>query len=351
MPPFQILIRWLNLILVITTFFSYLSPYVNPGTFWFISFLGIAYPWFLLFNILFVVYWLARKLRFFWYSLGCILLGWTHLIGFVGFHVFSGDPDEHSIRVLTYNMRILSTGSKDLDQNVYDNTRDFFKKTGADVLCIQEFKMLNKVAFEMLKKYRIGDVYPYLYKEDKIAVMILSRYPIVGKGNLKLQEWGNGCLFADIRKNGKTVRVYCMHLHSNRVTETANQVMSEGDFKEEHTWFQVRHILAKVKNGAAIRALQAEKVAAHIAASPYPVIVCGDMNETPQSYVYHLISHNLNDAFKEKAFGLGSTFAGSIPALRIDYILTDPRLQIRNHRILKSVKFSDHYPVVSDIGM
>ena len=79
--------------------------------------------------------------------------------------------------------------------------------------------------------------------------------------------------------------------------------------------------------------------------SPYKVIVCGDFNDTPQSYTYNLLSENLNDSFKTKGVGFGTTYAGSIPALRIDYILTHEKIKVQSHKILKE-NYSDHFPVI-----
>ncbi|MEM8906288.1 MAG: endonuclease/exonuclease/phosphatase family protein, partial [Bacteroidota bacterium] len=94
------------------------------------------------------------------------------------------------------------------------------------------------------------------------------------------------------------------------------------------------------------RAQQAHLVAEHVRNSPYPVMICGDFNETPLSYVYRILSAPLQDAFKQKGSGLGTTYAGKIPALRIDYILADRRLKILDHQILYK-SYSDHYPVRS----
>ena len=101
---------------------------------------------------------------------------------------------------------------------------------------------------------------------------------------------------------------------------------------------------------AQIRAKQAEILTNHIASSPYPVIVCGDFNDIPVSYTYRTLSQNLNDAFEKRGFGFGTTYSGNIPALKIDYILTAKRIKIFNCTILK-VPYSDHYPMVSELGL
>jgi len=79
--------------------------------------------------------------------------------------------------------------------------------------------------------------------------------------------------------------------------------------------------------------------------SPYPIILCGDFNETPQSYIYKLLSENFDDAFREGGWGIGSTYAGKIPGLKIDHILYPKEMKVLDARVSK-VEFSDHYPVV-----
>ena len=75
--------------------------------------------------------------------------------------------------------------------------------------------------------------------------------------------------------------------------------------------------------------------------SPYPVIVCGDFNDTPLSYVYNQFNTNLVDAYRETATGIGVTYAGRVPAGRIDYNLHSGDLGANDFGI-QSVPFSDH---------
>jgi endonuclease/exonuclease/phosphatase family metal-dependent hydrolase len=83
----------------------------------------------------------------------------------------------------------------------------------------------------------------------------------------------------------------------------------------------------------------------HILKSPYPVIVCGDFNDSPVSYTYQKISANLKDAFLESGTGLGSTYSGRFPSYRIDYILHNPQLSCYQYANPK-MGLSDHQPVI-----
>jgi len=55
-------------------------------------------------------------------------------------------------------------------------------------------------------------------------------------------------------------------------------------------------------------------------------VYCGDMNDVPMSYSYHQLRTRLDDAFAESGKGVGGTYNGRLPNLRIDHILHDPSI-------------------------
>lgn len=81
--------------------------------------------------------------------------------------------------------------------------------------------------------------------------------------------------------------------------------------------------------------------------SPYPVILCGDFNDIPNSFTYFKIKGDYNDAFLKSGFGIGRTFASLSPTLRIDFILADKKLRVSQFKKTK-LYYSDHYPLVAD---
>jgi endonuclease/exonuclease/phosphatase family metal-dependent hydrolase len=99
-----------------------------------------------------------------------------------------------------------------------------------------------------------------------------------------------------------------------------------------------------------LRASQAIAVKAEVDKSPYPVIVCGDMNDVPNSYAYQTISKNLNDSYTEKGWGIGRTFRFLSPTLRIDYILHSKSLSLNGVQIIRP-SASDHNPVLADFNI
>lgn len=341
------LLRWLNLTIILISFLSYLSPYVNPETCWQFSLFGIAYPWLLLANILFVITWLMLKKKYFLFSLACIFMGWNHFNNFVGYHLGAPPIPTESIKVMSFNASYIfyskANGSKlrKLKEAKQKAFFEYFKGgAGIDILCGQE---LTKFDESILK-----DGLKLKYFHHFKGTSIYTKYPIKAKGEMDFEASLNSCTWVDLEIGKQRVRVYSIHLQSNKVSSDATKILKLEKLQQKEAWSDIGGMLRKVKKAALKRPEQARRIAKHMAASPHPVILCGDFNDTPQSYSYRILTEQLEDAFQQKGLGLGTTYAGSIPALRIDYILADPRFQILDHQIIKE-DFSDHYPVISHL--
>src|SRR5690606_38756396 len=105
--------------------------------------------------------------------------------------------------------------------------------------------------------------------------------------------------------------------------------------------------IAKFVRAYRQRAREAEKAREIIDQSPYPVLLCGDFNDLPGSYVYRIMRGELRDAFLDKGKGFGRTYDRILPTLRIDHVFYDPEalklLGMEQH----STRFSDHYPLIT----
>jgi endonuclease/exonuclease/phosphatase family metal-dependent hydrolase len=126
-----------------------------------------------------------------------------------------------------------------------------------------------------------------------------------------------------------------------------NPSKSEGTLKKFNKAFSM---LKLIKGAYSYRSEQADAIAQHIAETDLPKIVCGDLNDPPISYTYRKISTNLQDAFVAKGEGIGATYAGPVPGLRIDYILFSDNFKIKTYSTPKK-QLSDHLPLVADFEL
>ena len=340
----------MNVLVILSTFLAYLSPYVNPTHFWQFSFFGLIYPWLLLTNLLFVFFWLIKKKKNFLLSLGCILLGWNHVTSFVGFHTADKIKTEEVITVGSFNLHSFGYLYKGLKTKVEIDKREKefvqFLKQGEEIqiLCTQETTKRNIPL--LTDKFN----FPFFHRYKSKGAVIFSKFPILNSGEVNFERTSNSCVWADLNIQGQKVRVYSIHFQSNQVSTIADKVVAEGDLRKKETLKDIKGMMGKFKFYTQRRTEQAQRVANHMSTSPHPIIVCGDFNDTPQSYTYHLLTEHLKDSFKEKGSGIGTTYAGNVPALRIDYILLHKTMTVHSLEVLRG-NYSDHYPVISKISL
>jgi len=306
----------------------------------------MAFPVFLVGNMLFLILWSFLRKRYFLISAVCLLLGWNAFQGFFGLHPTnstSGNTKE-KLSILTYNLhhlaRMKQTKGIPHKHYNYKKIKEVLLDLNADVLGLQE---ITSRVFE-----RINDslAYPYNFSLPDNNTQIVSRYPITEGGGKLFEKSGNSYLWADIKSPQGIFRLINIHLQSNRVSTQTDKVFSN-EFPAPGSWKNIRGILSNVKNRTNQRVDQARELQEFMDQSPHPIILCGDFNEAPQSYIYKMLTQNLSDCFKPSGWGIGTTYAGNIPGLRIDYILADDSsFDLLKTEVLE-LEFSDHYPVKS----
>ncbi|MBL4715294.1 MAG: endonuclease/exonuclease/phosphatase family protein [Bacteroidia bacterium] len=184
------------------------------------------------------------------------------------------------------------------------------------------------------------------YREvSHFGLITFSKFPIIAKGIIKFKDSkNNACLYSDILINQDTVRVYNIHLESihleHKDHSTIDNIINLSEVTQS-SWYSLFNHL---RTAFTKRASQADIISTHMTSCIYPIILCGDFNDTPSSYAYRQISEHLNDNFDKGNFGLGATYAGELP-IRIDFILNSKGITGTKQLIIKE-KFSDHYPLV-----
>lgn len=360
------LLRYINLGLAILLVLSFMSPHISPAKLWFPSFLGLAYPYILILNIFFLVFWILMKKREFIISFLVILLGWNTLITYVGIHpgaVFkkgyfnnlSRDDrvSDNQLKVMSFNVRAFDQYHWADKPTAQQDILEMFRSEDPDILCIQEYYTSDRGRPSQEEIFSALDRTPYRHLEyrstrrgTKYGIGVFSHYPIVGSGRLDLQSKSRICTWTDIMVFDDTLRIYNMHLQSTRLSSRKYNLIDDPKLRyDDEQMEEIRDISSRLKSAFIKRAGQADIIGDHIAESPHPVIVCGDFNDTPISYTYHRISENLSDAFSKSSWGIGRTYNGKFPSFRIDYILHSPELET-THFSRRKIRLSDHFPII-----
>ena len=242
--------------------------------------------------------------------------------------------------------------NKNSKQKIFQTIKD----KNADVVCFQEFYNDTSKSFNTVKQLQdIGYKYYYFTKElvlrntDEWGIALFSKRPIVDSGTIMKQNFTTGYgkkpfkgIYCDIKFDDTIIRFVNVHLQSiyfgTEDYETIEQFKETQDLDERGA----KNIFVKLRKAFERRARQADELKAFLNKQTKPIILCGDFNDLPNSYVSNHISKNMKDAFLETGFGIGHSYNGKIPFLRIDYILTNPSFEIQRFEIVNN-KISDHF--------
>ena len=284
----------------------------------------------------------------FWANLIVLIIG----INSIGKLVGNADKEnvqeaKNTFSIMSYNVRLFNAYNWIKEEEVKDKIFDLFNQRNTDILCIQEFyapKQLPKLDYPF---QHIG----LQNKKSQWHMAIYSKYNQINKGtvSIKGERMNNTCIFSDMIIDKDTIRVYNIHLASNWFDKSDLAFMENPKMSKEAIKQGVFGIVKRLKNSFQKRAMQVEVIKQHMEKAPYKIIVCGDFNDTPNSFAYHKISEGLQDAFLNKGKGIGSTFLGKIPFLRIDYILHSSKFRTNTFDTHQQ-KLSDHKAIESSLG-
>jgi len=354
------LFLWINQFFVLLLLLTYLAPYIPPQLLWPFSIFGLAYPILLLINILFIIVWLLLLNKNILYSLLAILVG----LGTLNKHFRLQNPDkeqtEKEIKVLTFNVKNLSNNNeKYADINIRSSILNYLDDQDAQIICLQEFQTYPSKGINTVKEFQERLSFPYFAESRYVLqsrfkfvdlMLLYSKFPIIRQIELRHQD-KSYALIADILYNSDTIRLFNIHLESNHFGKNEYEIFSTPENTTvEQPSAQVLPLLSKIAKYSKIRNIQVDKISEIIKNTPYPLIICGDFNDTPATYSYQKLAKNTKDTFIEKGKGYGNTYNGKLPAMRIDYILSDTCFNVNQFEIGK-IRLSDHFPIFSTLGL
>ena len=331
----------LNSLAATALLFSYLLPHIPPKSFPLLSVLSLGVPVLIILNTIFLIYWILRFKRQFLLSLIVLLLGYNYVTGFVKFSSAEEDNEKVSdFSLMSYNVRMFNAYEWSERKDIPEKITGFINEKNPDILCVQE---------HYIGAAELANVYPYEYiklkgKNAEFGSAIFSKYPIINQASLDFPQHGNNnAIYTDIVINKKdTVRIVNVHFQSLNIKPGIDDLQKEDSKK----------LLGRIGYGFSLQQEQAEMLLDHLKQSPYKTIIAGDFNNTSFSYIYNLIKQDgrFNDAFLEAGSGFGKSFKLNYFPLRIDFLLIENGLSINEFKKFE-IDYSDHYPVLTKIGL
>ena len=341
---------------------------LNPKYFWPVGLLTLTAFYFLLILVAFIFFWLIIKPRRALISVIALLLAFKPISNIIALRLsssFTQAKPQNALRIMTWNVAQFNVMEDKIHPTVKKDMIDLINYYQPDIACFQEMVAEDSTVKdhghmdEFLEKLKFSNYfYSYNSKEDfwgyaHFGILIFSKYPIIKKQTVSFypNDYNSIFQYVDIVKGADTIRVFNIHLQSLRFSKANLKYIDKPTVEDENAAIkESRNIIGKFKKGFLKRQVQADRIRAEIEKSPYPVIVTGDFNDVPNSYAYHTIGKGMNNAFVKKGTGLGRTFSGISPVLRIDNIFVAEKMDVLQFQLIKK-KLSDHFPVIADVQM
>lgn len=344
------LLYFINIIAAMGLLMAYLAYYISPSLASIFSFAALGYSVLLIVNLFFIVYWLFRLKRKIWLPLICIAIGFMHIPRTYQFANTKKIVAHHeSLKVMSFNVRLQNQYKWLDDDQVPQKIYDLIKTHDPDVLMLQEYRQEWP---EAPRKLGFKYAHRKMSSNGSFGSAIFSKFPIRASQILDFEGdslTNNQFHLADIEWQNKTIRFVNTHLASVGLGDADYKLLENPEEGEQQELEKgLKSIGGSLNKAFKRRGLQIESVKKAVNDSPFPVVLAGDFNDVPQSYVYHQISTTLKDSYMESGSGLGKTYVKSPIPLRIDYIFHSPELKAFNFEVIRK-ELSDHYPIITEL--
>ena len=262
-----------------------------------------------------------------------------------------------SLRILSYNTCAMGqTHLSQIKEKI--PVIDVVRESGADIVCMQEyaFTLSKNGHTEKELRGRLSDLYPYYDftpndGRTALGVAFYSKFPIKKATRIDKRKKGYfSAMYYQIEAYGKRIGLINMHLRSNMIQQKDRVLYDEMiDHFEKDSLQRIRTgMMRSLANAFRKRSEEAVLISRFLKENhpdDMPLLICGDMNDTPVSYCYHTIGQGLKDAWQQAGRGPGITFREHRLWFRIDHVFHSAHFRSLDAKVRKDILYSDHYPL------
>ena len=322
MKIFRFLLTIFHLSIIVLLLGTFLNAYVPPKIFPWFNMLSLGFPVLMILNVFLCVFWIVlwKKRALLFLLLSLLLISparrWVN---------FGNSASGKA------NLKIVSVNIKGGYISDYQKTYDYLKNSEADIILGQEYgSEFNVPGYE-----HRTNAYEIVALNSKTKIINQGKIATVGNGN---------SFFADVEINGKIIRIINIYLSPFSFEKGKVKPAEDLDQNQVKLKYVIRKLVPTFKNHQD----EVADIQKAVADSPYPVILAGDFNAVPNSYEYYHIGKNLKDVFVETGNGSATSFHDYKFPIRIDYVFCSPELKPISYKVDRSVKLSDHFPVIAE---
>jgi len=324
---FRLIILSLHVGVLFLLLCTFLNAYVPPKIFPWFNLLSLGFPVLIAIYAVFTLFWLFnwKKRTFVFMLAGLIFLSpvqrWVN---------FSSDKKETAdLKIITFNIKGGLIGASDIEK--------YLNNVNADVVMLQEAG--KKVSVNGMNVINNNGI-----------LKVFSKHKIIDSKELIKSDYESNNAYAsqaDIEIRGKIYRFINIYLEPFKFEK--GMIKMDGVKEEDER--KLKNIVKRLIPVFKKHQDQVGAIKEAIDNSPYPVMVTGDLNSVPNSYEYYHLSEGLEDAFVKAGKGSATSFHDYKFPIRIDYIFTSKAILPVTYQVDRTIKLSDHYPVVATFSI
>ncbi|MBR1549404.1 MAG: endonuclease/exonuclease/phosphatase family protein [Bacteroidales bacterium] len=329
--------------LIVTTLAGVIAPSKNilPSVF------AYAYLPMLGVNILFVLLWLFMGKWHFLLSVAAIAARYTFIGLFFQIGGTSTIPpaEEHPTMVSLLSYNVHQFGGNGYESIPKDSNAlaflDLLREHQPMVLCLQEYTAVKGLSItDSLELMGYNHYYgAHGSNTSPSGTVVFSKLPITYVKRIDQQK-----ILVEILNGDRPFRILCVHMDSYAFDlDDRADIEQMAHLKIDST---SRRTMSKAKETVIRHETEwNDQLRPLVSECSLPLILAGDMNDIPSSWLYAQITKYLADTYRDKGLGFGTTYNGSFPRFRIDMVFHSPQFSTLSYRRIKTA-LSDHYPVL-----
>ena len=339
-----------NIATVIVMLMVGYSDRLNPSDHPMLSTVGMTFPFFLLINLVFLFFWLVFKWRMIWIPVVGYVLAYMPISIYMPVNR-TKDVPEDALKLISYN--VCAYGGNYKYDDGFKVVSDYLCGEKPDIACLQEdVDTWRGNAFKQYSRhFTFNDTVIIVNNVASLnALGIHTRFPILKRERIAYPSQANGSVAWWLDVEGDTVIVVNNHFESCHLSKDDRlryRQILHGEMKGDSARAESKLLLVKLAEANAKRCQQIDVVCRYVDEhQQYPIIVCGDFNDSPISYSRYAMSKVLTDCFEKTGRGVGLSYNQKAFSFRIDHVFCSKEFEPFNCKIDSKMDASDHNPLI-----